>query len=279
MLDREEYIEQAHFFHALKERLVSTPAQELLEPLKEELLATTKLPMAIDFMAAELRLKGALAPAFAKLRHYFTPFQAFVVGEAENERGKFDLRVALEILEREATYRAAGAGPQGLFLYQFECLCRNRLGYDHGLEAVAGDPMYDAAWREWILIVRRQVGLVDLADLIHARSRYYWQQRVAHGETSEGPAKPILFGEKEGRIAAANRRKDPLLLFAALSRQLGYPQAPRPKPVDQTPDAWLGLSRRLERIESHLKLIEEDIKGKVDLTKFYSPKPQAGGDI
>ena len=27
---------------------------------------------------------------------------------------------------------AAGAAPQGIFLYQFETLCRNRLGYDRG---------------------------------------------------------------------------------------------------------------------------------------------------
>ena len=40
---------------------------------------------------------------------------------------------------------------QGIFLYQFEALCRHRLGYDRGLEAVAGDPAFDETWREWIL--------------------------------------------------------------------------------------------------------------------------------
>ena len=45
--------------------------------------------------------------------------------------------VALKILEREAQYRAEGATRQGVFLYQFECIARNRLGYDRGLEAVA----------------------------------------------------------------------------------------------------------------------------------------------
>ena len=38
----------------------------------------------------------------------------------------------------------------------------------------------------------------------------------------------MLFGEKEGRIAMANRRKDPLYLFSALQRHLGYPSVPRP---------------------------------------------------
>ena len=34
---------------------------------------------------------------------------------------------------------------------------------------------------------------------------------------------PPLFAEKEGKIAKANRGRDPLL-FAALQRQLGYPE-------------------------------------------------------
>ena len=84
------------------------------------------------------------------LPHYFTPFQAFVVQESENERLRFDLRVGLEILRREAEYRAGEPTRQGIFLYQFEALCRNRLGYDRGLEAVAGDPAFDDTWRDWI---------------------------------------------------------------------------------------------------------------------------------
>ncbi len=43
-----------------------------------------------------------------------------------------------------------------------------------------------------------------------------------------------LFGDKEGRIALANRHKDPLLLFAALERHLNYPTVPRPQPVDES---------------------------------------------
>ncbi len=85
--------------------------------------------------------------------------------------------------------------------------------------------MYDENWREWILTVRRQVGLIDLGDMLYVRSEHYRQTR---GEAE----KPVLFGEKEGRIALANRRKDPLYLFAALARHLGYPTVPRPRPED-----------------------------------------------
>ena len=122
-------------------------------------------------------------------------------------------------------------------------LSRNRLGYDAGLEAVARDPAYDEAWRTWILTVRRQIGIVDLADLIFVRSEFYHERRpptqgapaasaeaLAAAAAAEGF--PALFGRQEGRIAWANRGKDSLLLFAALHRQLGYPEAPKPRPED-----------------------------------------------
>src|SRR5207249_2712448 len=130
---------------------------------------------------------------------------------AESEGGKFDISIALKILEREARFRADGATPQGLFLFQFESLCRNRLGYDRGLEAVAGDSIYNDDWKEWILTVRRQVGLIDFADMIYVRSEHYLAtQRRADPDYQ--PEKPMLFGDREGRIALANRRREPLLL-------------------------------------------------------------------
>jgi len=102
-LGREEYIEQAHFFKALAERLrENAPAQEVLASVREEVLATTKLPMAIDFLLAELRHAGAFGAAMSRLEHYFTPFQAFVVQEAENERGRF-MRITEEAHGRRNT--------------------------------------------------------------------------------------------------------------------------------------------------------------------------------
>ena len=102
-------------------------------------------------MASELRLTGGFATAMAHLPHYFTPFQTFVVAEAERAEGRFDFRVGLEVLRARGRISGPqGASPQGIFLYQFETLCRNRLGYDRGLEAIAGDEIYDDDWREWI---------------------------------------------------------------------------------------------------------------------------------
>lgn len=269
MLEREEYVEQAHFFRALSERLPQNqPLQELLGQVQEELLATTKLPLALSFLLGELRHAGEMAGAMRKLPHYFTPFQTYVIAEAENERGRFDMHVATEILRYEAEYRGAAPTQAGSFMYQFEALCRNRLRYDPGLEAIAQDPIFDEPWRTWVLIVRRQIGIVDFADLVYVRSQHYVQERLRR-EQAVDPACPALFGEKEGKIAWANRRKDPLYLFAALQRHLGYPQVPRLKPVDQTPETVTQILRRMERMEVRMKLLEDEQRGGIDLTKFY----------
>jgi hypothetical protein len=266
-LDREEYIEQAYFFQTLRERMQQDmSAQDLLVAARQELLTTTRLPLAVDFLASQLRLTGEFASAMAWLTHYFTTFQTFVVSEAEKAEGRFDFRTALEILQREAEYRADNPSPQGVFLFQFEALCRNRLGYDRGLEAIAGDNIYPPEWREWILTVRRQVGLVDFCDMLYVRSELY---RKTKGRAE----KPILFGEKEGKIALANRRKDPLYLFAALQRHLGYPSVPRPKPEDTQRYLLPQLQRRVERLEMRIKLMEEENRGGIDLARFYSPSP------
>jgi hypothetical protein len=278
VLDREEYVEQAYLFRALGERMQRNIAtQELLIGLREEVLATSKLPMAIDFLGAELRMSGCMAPAMERLSHYFTPFQAFVVAEAEKDRGKFDFVVALEILEKLAQYMTTTPTRQGLFVYQFECLCRNRLGYDRGLEAMSRDPLYDDAWREWILIVRRQIGFADFADLLYVRSQYYITQRQRRNLPREDD-KPVLFGEKEGMIAWAHRQKDPLWLFAALERHLGYPTVPRARRVDESRQVIPLLLRRMERLEARLKLVEEEQRGGIDLQRFMGQQVDLGND-
>jgi len=272
-LDPEEYIEQAYLFRALSERLPENhTVQDLLLQIKHELLSTTRLPMAIDFLLAELKHAGTMASAMARLKHYFAPFQTYVIREAESESGRFDMRIAVDILRSEAEYRSRGPRPQGLFLFQLECLCRNRLKYDPGLGAMAEDPLFDDAWKEWIYIVRAQMGLVDFAELIFARSEFYWQQRAERGDAPP-PDRPILFDSKEGKIAWANRQKDPVFLFLALQRHLGYPPVPRPKKVEQQPNLIPQLQAKIDRLETRLKLLEEDAKGGIDITKFYGPQP------
>lgn len=282
----EEYIEQGHFFAMLAEQLATnTPAQEVLQSAREEILATTKLPMAIDFLLSELRHAGVMATAMAKLSHYFTPLQSYIVGEGENERGRFDLRIGLDVLAREANYRAGktvgtshAPTVQGLFLYQFEVLCRNRLGYDKGLSAIAGDPSYPPHWKQWILAVRHQVGMVDIADLIYVQSEHA-RRRGSQSDSTKAAwsSTGALFGDQEGRIALANRRKDPKFLFNSLHRQLGYPEPPRTHRVTEDENPIPGMARRLEQLEKRIQLLEEEQRGGFDLSKFYK-KPPASFD-
>jgi hypothetical protein len=271
LLERDEYIEQAHFFRALGERLPQNmPLQDLLAQLRDEVLSTAKLPMALDFLLGELKHRGEIAAGMRQLAHYFTAFQTYVVSEGENDRGRFDLRVAFEILRYEAEYRAAGATRPGAFMYQFEALCRNRLRYEKGLDAMAEDPIYDDDWRQWLATVRRQIGIIDLADLVYVRSQHYANDRIRRFGVLE-PDEAVLFGEKEGKIALANRHKDPLYFFSALQRQLGYPQVPRLKPADDAPQLIPQMMRRMERLETRIKLLEDEQRGGIDLTRFYAP--------
>ncbi len=265
LLNREEWVEQAYFFRTLRERLAQNlPAQEILQRIDMELLASTRMPMAAQFLAAEMKHTGNLASGFLRLSHYFTPFQGFVVSNAEAENLRFATETALTILEKEALYKAAGASASGLFVFQFECISRHRLGYDGGLPAMAGDPLYDNLWRQFLQDLRYQVGLIDFADLLYLRSEAYLiDQRRADPEYH--PPLPALLSEKEGRIAGANRGRDPLYLFAALQRQLGYPEVPRAKQEDTLSNAIVTLKARQKDLEARIKLLETEVRGTLDL--------------
>ena len=271
VLEREEYVEQAYLFRIVRERLAENQAaQDILQQVHEELLTSTRLPYAAQFLASELKHTGLLASGFEKLPHYFTAFQAFVMRKAEDEKARFPVATAFLLLEREAAYRADRPTKQGLFVYQFECIARNRLGYLDGLEAMAKDPFYDADWRAYFDLMRKQVGETDFADLVYLRSELHVVEERRRNP-SYTPAHPPLFGEKEGKIAKASRKRDPLYLFAALQRQLDYPEVPRFKLRDDAATKLEIIQRKLQELEMRLKLAEGELRGSVDLSQFGKP--------
>jgi hypothetical protein len=270
--DYDECIEQAYFFRTFRERLnESVPAQEILLRAHEELLTTTKLPMAVQFLSTELRHSGVLAPGFARIGHYFTPFQAYLIKAAEDEKMKFPMTTALLVLEREATYKAKELTPQGLFIYHFETISRNRLGYDEGLKAASGDPYYDTIWKEYIGLVRRGIGVFDFSDLVYARSELYVidQRRTRKDYV---PPVPPIFGEKEGKIAKASRGRDPVFLFAALQRQLNYPEVPRYRKRDDVESTLNKLTTKILELEARLRIVEAEQRGTFDPTQLGKPE-------
>ncbi|MEM6688302.1 MAG: hypothetical protein AAF664_02670 [Planctomycetota bacterium] len=265
-----EHIEQAYLFELLRERLSQDlPMQELLTDIRHELLTTTKLPLAIEFLATELRHSGLMSPAMQRLTHYFTPFQTYIVSQAEEEVGRFTMDSALAVLHGEAKFRTdERSSAQGMFFYHFEVLSRNRLNYDRGLTAVSEDPVYDVPWKKWLLTLRAQLGLVDLADLIFLASDEYQKRLLSSGEDPSDRG-PFLFGVREGRIAFGNRGREPLFLFAAMQRHLGYPAVPRIEKKGDDSDLIPQMARRIERLESRIKLLEEERRGGIDITQFY----------
>ena len=276
LLDREEYIEQMYFFRVYRERLEDDrPSQEILATIREEILATTKLTLAIDFLKDEILLKGRIHEGMARLPHYFTPFQTFVMERTEADKSRFDQRIALQVLERQAEYLSGQPKIAGLFVYQFECIARNRLGYDAGMTAMSADPFFDENWKDWILMLRLQLGTADFADFLYYRSEHHTnERRRLYGQENFEPSEPTLFSEQEGRIARANRGKDPLFMFAALQRHLGYPTVPRPK--RKTPEQIFhpALESRLQKLEKRLQFLESENKGGIDLSQFYTKPPQ-----
>ena len=105
--------------------------------------------------------------------------------------------------------------------------------------------------------------------MIYVRSEYYQLNRIRRGLPRVDEQAPVLFGEKEGKIAWANRRKDPLYLFSALQRQLGYPKVAKPKKPEDASQLPANILRRLERLETRIKLVENEAQGGIDLTNFY----------
>ena len=229
-----------------------------------------RLPLAIQFLATEIKHSSLLSSGFARLAHYFTAYQTYIIRQTECENLRFSIETALLILQREAEYRSGTPNAPGLFTFQFEVLSRNKLGYDFGLEAMIADPFYNADWREYLDMVRRQVGTIDFADLIYVRSELYVADQK-RGQPGYEPPVPPLFGEKEGKIAKANRGRDPLYLFAALQRQLNYPEVPRPRPRDDLAAKLETLQARVRDMETRLKLLESEARGHLDISQFGKP--------
>jgi hypothetical protein len=279
VLDRDEYVEQAYFFRMFRERLLENQAsQEILSRVHEEILSTTRLPYAIQFLATELKHTGLLADGFRKLPHYFTPFQAYVIDRAETEKQRFSIQTALLILEGEARYRADHITPAGLFVYQFEVLSRNRLGYNDGLAAMAQEGCYDDDWREYMETVRRNVGEVEFSDLVYVRSELYIKDQLRLHPGADLSFPRPLFAEKEGKIAKASHGRDPLFLFAALQRQLGYPAVPR-QIAREDPQAKLqAIQAKLRELELRIKLVESEARGQIDMTQFLGKPELLRGD-
>ncbi len=277
VLDREEYIEQVYFFKAFRERLFDgQPSQDILARVGEELLSTSRLPLAVSYLHTEMKLTGLMGPAMSRLGHYFTAFQTHVVTQAESDLSRFPMESALLLLEREAKYKGDLPSLPGLFVFQFEALSRNRLGYNKGLDAMAADPHYPEEWKDYINTLRSRIGDVDFADLIFVRSAFFVVER-RRLTPDYVPKYPTLFGEKEGKIARANRGRDPLYLFSALQRQLNYPEVPRPKRPDEAEARIALLEQRVVMLENRLKAVENEGPNDVDISQFaVKPEDTAG---
>ena len=246
VLDREEYVEQAYFFRTFRERSPTTCRRRTSSTrVHEELLTSTRLPYAVQFLAAELKHTGLARHGFAKLPHYFTAFQAFVVaagrgGEDAVPDGRprsWCSNARPRTAPRQPTQAGAVRLPVRDDRPQPARLPR-RLRRDDGRPVL----------RRRLAGIHRRTGRGRSATSTSptsstcGRSCTCIEQRRANPAFE--PPLPPLFGEKEGKIAKASRGRDPLYLFAALQRQLGYPEVPRYKQRDDATTQAGSRSRR-----------------------------------
>ena len=63
-----------------------------------------------------------------------------------------------------------------------------------------------------------------------------------------------------------------MYLFAALQRQLNYPEVPRPRQADNISAKLDVLKARLRELDARLKLVEGELRGQVDLSQFGKPE-------
>ena len=150
------------------------------------------------------------------------------------------------------------------------------------MAAIAADPLYAAdpqgeAWAEWMRALPHKIGMTDFGELIYRRSEQYAaDQRRQTGDADWEPTQPPLFGEQEGRIAKANRGRDPLYLFAALQRQLGYPKVPRVERKSREYAIDPAIELRFQQIEAKLLMLENEQKGTLDLGDFLKQAESDG---
>jgi hypothetical protein len=68
-----------------------------------------------------------------------------------------------------------------------------------------------------------------------------------------------------------------MYLFAALQRQLGYPQVPRPRRPDELEARVLLLEQKIALLENRIKSAESDLQQDVDLAQvLVKPEDTAG---
>ena len=56
-----------------------------------------------------------------------------------------------------------------------------------------------------------------------------------------------------------------------MQRHLGYPAVPRPKRPDESVNLLPLLKLQVQRLEARVKLLEDEARGGIDITKFYGP--------
>ena len=114
--------------------------------------------------------------------------------------------------------------------------------------------MYDANWKDYVQMVRRQLGVIDFGDLVYVRSEYYVADQRRHNPTYEPPVAP-LFGP-EGR---QNRQGQPGRAIRCSCSPPCSVNSATPKFAPQATRGCRGqvaaLGQKIKDLEARIKLV------------------------
>ena len=272
VLDREEYIEQAYFFRASASGSPTTCRPRTSSPrLHEELLTTTRLPYAVQFLAAEIKHTGPARQRVREAAALLHPFQAFVIRQAEEEKQRFPMADGAAGAGTRGRVPGRAADQPGLFVYQFETIARNRLGYIDGLAAMAADPLYDADWRATSTSSAGRSATSTSRDLVYLRSELYVTEQRRANPAYE-PSRAAALRREGGEDRQGQPRPRPAV---PVRRAAAATRLPRGAAVTQRDDgktrSWSKIETKLRELETRLKLAEGELRGNIDLSQFGKP--------
>ena len=230
VLEREEYVEQAYFFRTFprtgrRQPAFAGSAGHARPGDPDDDPPASRRPVPGDGDQAQ-RPAGHGLRALARTTSI--RFRRSSFARPKTRSCRFSMDTALLVLEREATYRASNPTRPGLFVYQFETICRNRLGYWDGLTAMSEDP----------LLRRRLEGVSDRGsqgsrrrrfrrpDLLPLRPR---GERTAAAEPELPAVRPYALRREGGENRQGEPRPRPALLVRGPAAAAQLPRSPATK--------------------------------------------------
>ena len=188
---------------------------------------------------------------------------------------RFSMEQALLILEREAKYKSENPARRPVH-FPVRVSVAKPAGLHPGTgAAMSADPLYTEDWRDYILMLQTRLGDVDFAKPHPSYYAHFVKERRKTNPEFE-PKYPTLFGEREGKIARANRGRDPVICWH-WTASLAIPRSRDSAAPTSSKPAFSCSSRRSPSSRTASRPAESELNQDVDLSQvIVKPEDTAG---